>query len=148
MKVRLLGMSAGRNCNPNFLMDIEVSLASVDEKLILQNLMQYYLYEFSSIDGVDVDDDTGTFSDPRLDLYWIEAERYPFIVRVNEKLAGFALVRRGSYFSHLENKSGKSMTIAEFFVMEKIPPARHRDQSCNTPFRSFSQSLGGCSVGE
>ena len=89
-------------------MEIEISLAPSTEKHILQNLMQYYLYEFSAIDGVDVDD-KGMYSDPNLDRYWTEVKRYPFIVRVNGKLAGFALVRRGSYFPDRKNQSGNSM---------------------------------------
>ena len=99
-------------------MDVEVSLAASTEKPILQNLIQYYLYEFSAIEDMDVDG-KGMFNDPNLDRYWTEPKRYPFIVRVNGQLAGFALVRRGSYFSEQGNQSGKSMTIAEFFVMGK-----------------------------
>lgn len=100
-------------------MIIEISLASGDERLILQNLMQLYLYEFSVMDDIDVDDETGMFVDPNLERYLTEEGRYPFIVRANGKLAGFALVRKGSYFSAQENQAGKSMTVAEFFVMNK-----------------------------
>jgi hypothetical protein len=32
-------------------MEIEVALASLKEKIIPRNLLQYYLYEFSTIDG-------------------------------------------------------------------------------------------------
>jgi hypothetical protein len=61
-------------------MEIEVSLASSAEKPILQNLMQYYLDEFNTIDGVDVDENTGMFNNSILERYWTEAERYPFLV--------------------------------------------------------------------
>lgn len=103
----------------NFHMEIEVFLASVDEKPILRNLMQLYLYEFSTIDNEDVDNDTGLFSFPYLDRYWIEPERYPFIVRVDGNLAGFALLRKGSCFPNTEDQIETGMIVAEFFVMRK-----------------------------
>jgi predicted acetyltransferase len=101
-------------------MHIEVSLASLDEKPILQNLMQFYLYEFSTIESIEIDEHTGNFSYPYLDRYWIDKERYPFLVRVNGKLAGFALVSGGSYFPQPDDRVEKSMIIAEFFVMSKF----------------------------
>ena len=67
-----------------------------------------------------MNNDTGMFRDPYLERYWSDAERYPFIVRANRNLAGFALVRKGSYFPHSDNHAGMGMIIAEFFVMKKF----------------------------
>jgi predicted acetyltransferase len=97
-------------------MEIEISQALFEEKIILRNLMQYYLYEFSMIDSEQVDE-SGAFDYQILDHYWTDPDRYPFLVRVDGKLAGFALLRRGSYFPAEGNQSGNGMMIAEFFVM-------------------------------
>ena len=99
-------------------MQIEISAASFREKNILQNLMQYYLYEFSEIAGLEIDD-RGLFSDQYLDHYWNEPDRYPYLVRSQEKLAGFALLRRGTYFPHQLDRDQAGMIVAEFFVMKR-----------------------------
>ena len=44
----------------HLLVDIRISLASFQEKTILRNLIQYYLYEFSELDGV-VMNESGLF---------------------------------------------------------------------------------------
>lgn len=81
--------------------------------------MQLYLYDFSQIDGGDVDN-FGLFVFPNLDKYWIETERYPFLLRVAGKLAGFSLLRRGTYFEDGPYQKSNSMIVAEFFVMRKF----------------------------
>jgi predicted acetyltransferase len=55
----------------------------------------------------------GRFVYPSLALYWGEPERYPFLVVVDRRLAGFALVKKGSELS--DNKMVWDM--AEFFVI-------------------------------
>jgi predicted acetyltransferase len=54
--------------------------------------MQLYLYDFSEMCGDDCDE-RGLFEYEYLPRYWIEPERHPFLIRVDGKLAGFALVR-------------------------------------------------------
>ena len=41
----------------------------------------------------------GRFEYGSLSLYWTEPNRFPFIVRVDGRIAGFALVKKGSDFS-------------------------------------------------
>lgn len=60
-------------------MKIEVSLASLEEKPILQNLMQLYLHDMSETNYEDVRD-SGLFTYQYLDHYWTESHRYPFLV--------------------------------------------------------------------
>jgi predicted acetyltransferase len=94
--------------------EIEVKIAASSEAHILRNLMELYLYDFSEFDGADPGAD-GTYGYPYLDLYWVEENRHPFLIRKDGKLAGFALVARYNYLS------GESdcWVIAEFFVMRK-----------------------------
>ncbi len=95
-------------------MNIEVSHASVQERPILRHLMELYQYDFSEFDGADVSA-LGLYDYPYLDHYWVEAERAPFLVRVDGKLAGFVLVARYNYVT-----GGKdTWVMAEFFIMRK-----------------------------
>lgn len=99
-------------------MNIQISLATIQEKIILQNLMQYYLYEFSEDDGIELNE-LGEFVYPYLEHYWNEPDRYPFLIRVENQLAGFALLRRATYFSLPEDLPGMPMVVAEFFILKK-----------------------------
>jgi predicted acetyltransferase len=96
-------------------MNIDVAPASFFEKPILERLYQLYDYDFSEFDQSDVDAN-GLFIIEYLNTYWQEDGRYPFLVRVDGKLAGFVLVSR------LPGKGAQGEevhSIAEFFVMRK-----------------------------
>jgi predicted acetyltransferase len=73
-------------------MEIQIKLASYEEKSILSNLMELEQCDYSEYDGYDVDEH-GLYGYKFLDHYWTEPYRYPFLVRASGKLAGFALVR-------------------------------------------------------
>ena len=83
-------------------------------KYIIYNLMQLYTYELSFFEDETTDFqllDSGLFSLSKyLELYWKEENRYPYILKVNGKLAGFVLVRI--------NEKGIN-EISEFFVFNK-----------------------------
>jgi predicted acetyltransferase len=91
---------------------IEVNPASPDEQHILENLIQLYAHDFSEFHNVELDAD-GRFLYKPLPLYWLEPGRHPFLVRIGGKLAGFALVRRGSQVSG----DATVWDMAEFFVI-------------------------------
>jgi predicted acetyltransferase len=85
----------------------------------MRNLMHLYLYDFSEMDGADVNA-RGLFEDEYLDRYWIEPGRHPFLVRVDGQLAGFALVRVGShYLADDDPRTSATRCIAEFCVLRK-----------------------------
>lgn len=84
------------------------------EKEIIYNLMQLYTYELSFYE-----DETTNFSmldnglfvlNKYLDLYWVEEDRHPYILKCDGKLAGFVLERF--------NEEGMN-EISEFFVLNK-----------------------------
>lgn len=93
-------------------MKIEVTQAALDDKSILRQMMELYSYDFSEYEDTDLDEH-GCFGYPWLDHYWTEKGRYPFLVRVDGKLAGFVLVNQYTYLSDSE------WAIAEFFIMQK-----------------------------
>jgi len=76
---------------------IKLSKASIAEKSIIDNLSQFYLYEFSQyMSSIRLQDQSGLYSVlPDLDTYWGDPNRVPFILRVEEELAGLALVIKG-----------------------------------------------------
>jgi predicted acetyltransferase len=88
--------------------------ASLNEKFILQNLMELYQHDFSEFDHSDVNQ-AGLYEYAYLDSYWSEPHRYPFLVRVEDKLAGFVLVNLHADPVHQE----PCWSVAEFFIMRK-----------------------------
>lgn len=113
-------------------MKIEIVEASLDDKPLLQRLMEFYQYDFSEYDDQDLDSH-GTYGYPWLDNYWREVGRHPFIVRVDGKLAGFVLVNQFAYLSSSE------WSIAEFFIMRKY---RRKDVGKTAAFFIFDKFRG------
>jgi predicted acetyltransferase len=95
-------------------MIVQIKEASIEQKPVLERLMQLYHYDFSEIEGGDLNGD-GLFEYKYLDSYWTESGRFPFLIYVNDKIAGFVLVNSHTYLQ----KKGKAKSIAEFFVMRK-----------------------------
>lgn len=62
-----------------------------DERILLDRLVQLYLYDFSEIDPDDIGED-GRFSYESLDRYGREPGHDALLLRVRGKPAGFALV--------------------------------------------------------
>jgi predicted acetyltransferase len=82
---------------------------------VLSNLLELYVHDLSATFGLDVGAD-GRFGYPKLPLYWSEPERrLPFLIHCGDKLAGFALITRGSPVSDNPN----DLDIAEFFVLRR-----------------------------
>jgi predicted acetyltransferase len=93
---------------------ISLDPAHQDERGALRNLLQLYVYDWSQLLSLDVGVD-GRFDDYPLDAYWTEAWRHPFLLRVDGKLAGFALVCERS---RLSGAAGV-VDMAEFFVLRR-----------------------------
>ena len=91
---------------------LEVLPATKDEMPIIANLFELYAHDFSEFYSVEPGPD-GRFGYPDLSLYWREPGRYPFLIRVGGKLAGFVMVQR------ISQTSGNNAVwdIAEFFVL-------------------------------
>jgi predicted acetyltransferase len=91
-----------------------VVAAGRSEHEALRNLFQLYAYDFSEILRTEVEE-TGRFRQGLLDAYWTDPWRFPFVLRSDERLAGFALVDRKSKLSGAEDV----WDMAEFFVLRK-----------------------------
>jgi len=96
-------------------MKIEVITAPAELQHVVANLAQLYIHDFTELGGDEELDEHGRFPFPRLPDYWTDSARHPFLVRVDGKYAGFALVRRGSHF----NGDPGVTDMAEFFVTRR-----------------------------
>ena len=66
---------------------IEVIPAAPEQERTVANLLELYAHDFSEFHDLEIGAD-GRFSYPSLPLYWSEPGRYPFLVKMDGKLAG------------------------------------------------------------
>jgi predicted acetyltransferase len=95
-------------------MNIEIVTIKLEEKDILSNLLELYLYDFSEFTGFDLGID-GRYNYKYRDNYWMESNRFPLFIKIDDKIAGFVLIN----LKNPETKEKDIHTIAEFFVMKK-----------------------------
>jgi predicted acetyltransferase len=119
---------------------VEVTIARRDEALIVANLMELYLCEFSATSQRDVGPD-GRFGYRGLDAYWSDPGRYPFLIRAHDLLAGFALVVDRDRIDPGE----PGHAVAEFFV---LPRLRRRRIGTAAGLALFARFPGRWWVGE
>lgn len=94
--------------------NIEIIPAKITEKKILANLLELYAYEFTAFWDFDLGDD-GFYGYEHLDQYWTDPNRFPFLVYVDGKIAGFVFVQKGSPIS----EEPDVFDISEFFILQK-----------------------------
>jgi predicted acetyltransferase len=96
---------------------VTVSPAAAGERAVLDNLMQFYVHDFSEQwagqDRGELNAE-GRFDPYPLDAYWSEAARIPLIIRVDGHIAGFALLND---IAHSGRPVDRNM--AEYFVVRK-----------------------------
>lgn len=100
--------------NPNA---VKLMPASRQSKSIIKNLARFYIYELSRYSGEDIPND-GLFKASEacfhFDDYWRDAGHYPFLIQVDNQLAGFVLV----------NKKGSSKQVdwhlVEFYIIARF----------------------------
>jgi predicted acetyltransferase len=123
-------------------MPLSIDPAGPDERHIIANLLQFYLYDFSEFDDEEGDTDPrGRFPDyPGLDDYWRLPDWHPFLFRVDGQLAGFALV-----CALARPSSERSWGMAEFFVMRRY---RRMGYGRQAAVAIFDQLPGRWEIGE
>lgn len=95
-------------------MQLELIQATIEQKPILANLLELYAYDFTEFCDFDIGDN-GFYGYEYLPLYWTESNRYPYLIYVDKKIAGFVLVQKGSPISD----EPTIWDISEFFIMKK-----------------------------
>lgn len=113
--------------------------ATEEHKVIIENLMQYYIYDFSEYIDCEVDDN-GLFAPyPYLNHYWTEPTfRFPYLIHQQQKNVGFALVR-------INTEMDNRYSIAEFFILKKY---RRAGIGCAVALELFSKYKGNWEVHE
>jgi predicted acetyltransferase len=92
---------------------VELVPATPGDEPLLRNLLELYVHDLSAFFPVAIGAD-GRFGYPKLALYWSEVEtRFPFLIRVGDRTAGFAFATRGSPATEDQG----DMDVAEFFVL-------------------------------
>jgi predicted acetyltransferase len=112
-------------------MSVIIKPASVEEKQTIFSLLQFYLKELSQFPDEQIEylDQDGVYHYPYLDAYWLDNERYPYILLTNNEIAGFALVRQES--THWE--------MAEFYI---LPEFRRRGLATTSVLDIFKKHAG------
>jgi predicted acetyltransferase len=95
-------------------MRLRVEPATAGMRAALEALFQLYVYDFSAMVGEDVEED-GRFPAPQLDTLWNDPRQEPFLFRVEDRLAGLAIVHHGSRLTG----EAEVWDMAQFFVMKK-----------------------------
>ncbi|MFL5307318.1 MAG: GNAT family N-acetyltransferase [Polyangia bacterium] len=93
---------------------LDLTPATPEERLTIENLFQLYAYDWSDVLGLDVADD-GRFRQGHLDVYWRDEGCHAFLLRVDGRPAGFALVCARSRLTGADGV----FDMAEFFVMRR-----------------------------
>ena len=88
--------------------------AKKEDRDIMMNLLEKYLYEFSQWEKTDVNDN-GLYGYEYLDCYFEENNRYPYLIKVDEKIAGLILI---SDYPEVPEES-TDFCLSEFFIMHK-----------------------------
>jgi predicted acetyltransferase len=110
-------------------------VAERSDSALIENLMQFYFYDFSELlPAVRVGAD-GKFAPRSLDPYWQDAWRHPRLIRVDEHPAGFALIQRGSHL----RQDPDTWDVCEFFVMRQY---RRQGVGADAALQMFEQFRG------
>jgi len=88
----------------------------VADATLLSNLLELYIHDLSeAFPNVELGPD-GRFGYGKLALYWSEPEsHFPFLIRCDGRVAGFALATRGSPATDEPDV----FDVAEFFVLRR-----------------------------
>lgn len=85
----------------------------MDQKQLLDNLLQLYLYEFTDYTDDDLNS-LGRYDYEYFESYFIDKDRYAYFIYMGTQLVGFCMVNQHSL---LQNSYIHS--IAEFFILRK-----------------------------
>ena len=95
-------------------MPVDVVRAQPEHGEVLGQLFQLYAYDFSEFVKLDVDEH-GRYAGPAFQGYFGDENCFPYLVQVDGRLAGFAIVRRGSRLCREDN----AWDMEEFFVLRR-----------------------------
>jgi predicted acetyltransferase len=92
-----------------------VSLEYAENRLLIANLFNYYVYDMSEFMGWQPAKSGLYVEDPEqieIHEYWQWPDHFPYLIRFNDEVAGFALIR----FLTKEN----CFDVGQFFILRKF----------------------------
>ncbi len=99
---------------------VKVTPATEAERPLIEGLFQFYAYDFSEMEPPNSSDfefdeqgQFGAYED--MADYWREPDRWPLLIRIDGRLAGFALIN-----NHSHHGGRVERNMAEFFVARKF----------------------------
>src|SRR5262249_44632412 len=99
---------------------------------VLLSLFELYAHDFSEFVPLDLNAN-GRFDIAVSDRWWSRDDHFPFFLKWEGKLAGFALVRRGSRITGAYDV----MDMAEFFVVRAARGKRVGTSAAHALFAAF-----------
>jgi predicted acetyltransferase len=111
-ELRLLGRAVEEEA-------VSVKLASDSERTLIERLSQFYIYDFSEMEppgsnAMEFSEEGDYLPLLEIDSYWRVEGFHALIIRVKDRLAGFALINT------LSGHGGKAEhNMAEFFIARK-----------------------------
>ncbi len=92
---------------------ISLITASIDKWALLESMLQLYAYDFSEFTNDDISE-CGDYGFGRLlRYYWNGENPDPFIIKVNDNIAGFVMVK------NVEISGVEHHSVTEFFILRK-----------------------------
>lgn len=131
-------------------MDIEIVEARESDEAVIRNLFPLYIHDLSEFTGWDVPDNGIFVASDLLVQYWGRKPQnlrfrwgeglrgFPFLIRVDGKLAGFVLIRE-------MGKDPDLYDVGEFFILRKF---RGKGVGKEAAHRAFDRFPGGWQVRE
>lgn len=98
-------------------MSIDIVKATTEDFAVVKNLVPYYIYDMSEFMGWDCNAEGRWDGCDELPDYWKEPDHHPFLIKVNQSVAGFAMIRR--FPDELDRYE-----VGEFFVARKFKRQR------------------------
>ena len=100
--------------------DVTIHIASAAERKLVENLFQFYVYDFSEFASVATAEfefaENGQFAPSHvMDAYWTDAGRRPLLIRSGTRLVGFALLNK-----HAHSGAVVDWNMGEFFIARKF----------------------------
>ncbi|WP_430787504.1 GNAT family N-acetyltransferase [Virgibacillus flavescens] len=108
---------------------ITLEKISKDDEKVLQNLMQYYIYEFSRYITEIKLEENGAYDPFNLEKYCEEPNFHAYLIKLGEELIGFVLVE-----SEAEECPN---TIHEFFIIAKYEGKGFGKEAAHQIFKWF-----------
>lgn len=94
-------------------MKARLTIAGPEDLALVKNLVRYYIYDMSEYMGWDCDTEGNYDGCDEMAENWQNPERFAYLIRVGDKLAGFAAVWP------YRDEPG-TMEVGEFFVLRKF----------------------------